>query len=166
MSKEYVFTLEVAGEDVLWKCVVGETECVTYEGDVECKHLKITNSQKKQGVLMIDTVTKVYDEILPFQLENGIPYIKVDGRWIASDTTKEDRLQAKIKSYKKQAYGMCGLGTVLLVYTLIRFLVTGSLGAWDLSPVMGIFCFASAGMTLVRLKNELEAMGRKFTLKL
>ena len=30
-------------------------------------------------------------------------------------------------------------------------------------PLMGIFCFTCCGMQLVRLKNELQAMGRKFS---
>lgn len=166
MSKEFVWTLEVEGEEVIWKCVVHEDECVTYEGDVECKHLKITNHESKYGVQQIDCVTKVYDEILPFKLEKDIPYIKIEGDWLASDTTMEDRLQEQIKAVKKQALYMCVGGVFFLIVILIQLLVKGNLGEWPITPVFSIFCFTAAAMQMVRLKNELEAMGRKFTWKL
>lgn len=166
MSKEFVWTLEVEGEEVIWKCVVHENECITYEGDVECKHLKITNHESKYGVQQIDCVTKVYDEILPFKLEKDIPYIKIDGDWLASDTTLEDRLQKQIKQVKKQALYMCGGGVLLLIVTLIMYLIEGTLGEWPMLPIMAIFCFTAAVLNMVRLKNELEAMGRQFTWKL
>ena len=161
MSKEFIFTLEVDDEEVIWKCVVGEDEVVTYEGDVECKHLKIMNHERKPGVIQIDCVTKVYDEILPFQLENGMPFIKIDGEWVASDTTEEDRLQANIRKYKKESYGYAALGVVMLVGYLIASLIRGHGGEWPFAPVMGIFCISSGAMTMVRLKNELDAIGRK-----
>lgn len=166
MSREYVFTLEVDDEEVLWKCVVGEDEVVTYEGDVECKHLKITNPEKKVGVMQIDCVTKVYDEILPFQLENGIPFIKVEGKWLASDTTQEDRLQARLVKYKKESLYSALAGAALLIGYLIYVLVTGTTGEWPMAPIMGIFFFSTSAMTMVRLKNEMEAMGRTFDWKL
>lgn len=166
MSREYIFTLEVDDEEVLWKCVVGEDEVVTYEGDVECKHLKIMDHEKKPGVLQIDCVTKVFDEILPFQLENGIPFIKVEGKWLASDTTQEDRLQAKILKYKKESYLCAICGLIMLIGYLIWFLVTGDPGEWPIAPIMGTFFIACGAMTMVRLKNELDAMGRKLDWKL
>lgn len=166
MSKEFVFTLEVEDEEVLWKCVVGEDEVITYEGDVECKHLKIMNHERKPGVLQIDCVTKVYDEILPFQLENGMPFIKIEGEWVASDTTEEDRLQAKVRAYKKESFVYAMAGVVMLIGYLIFVLVTGTTGEWPIAPILGIFCISSGAMTMVRLKNELEAMGRKFDWKI
>lgn len=166
MSKEYIFNLEVDDEDVVWKCVVHDDEVVTYEGDVECKRLKITNHEKKPGVLQIDCVTKVYDEILPFQLENGMPFIKIEGKWVASATTEEDRLQAKIRSYKRESFLYSMLGVLMLIGYLIYVLVTGTTGEWPFAPILGIFCIVSGASTMIRLKNELEAMGRKFDWKI
>lgn len=166
MSREYIFTLEVEDEEVLWKCVVGEDEVVTYEGDVECKHLKIMNHEKKPGVLQIDCVTKVYDEILPFQLENGMPFIKIEGEWVASDTTIEDRLQAKIRAYKKESFVYIVAGVLTLVGFAIWSIVTGKSAETPIVPVLGIFSISSGMMTMVRLKNELEAMGRTFDWKI
>ena len=166
MSREYIFTLEVDDEEVLWKCLVGEDEVITYEGDVECKRLKVMNHEKKPGVLQIDCVTKVYDEILPFQLENGMPFIKIEGEWVASDTTIEDRLQAKIRAYKKESFVYIMAGILTLIGYLIWVMVTGVTGEWPIAPILGIFCISSGMITMVRLKNELEAMGRKFDWKI
>ena len=41
---------------------------------------------------------------------------------------------------------------------LIKKLVTGELGDWWMVNVFGVFCFASAAMRMVRLRNELTAM--------
>lgn len=166
MSKEFIFNLVVEDEDVVWKCVVHENEVITYEGDTECKHLKITNPEKKKGVLQIDTVTKVYDEILPFQLENGVPYVKIEGQWIMSDTTMEDRLQAKTKTLKKQSYAMFAVGVGFFVFMLGRYLITGTLGDWAAEPILGSFCIACGALQMIRLKQELEAMDRPFSWKL
>ena len=166
MSREYIFTLEVEEEEVIWKCVVGENEVITYEGDVECKRLKIMNHEKKPGVLQIDCVTRVYDEILPFQLENGMPFIKIDGVWVESDTTTEDKLQAKIRKYKKESYVYAFVGLIMIVGYIIVSLVRGHWGEWPIAPIMGIFCISSGAMTMVRLRNELDAIGRKLDWKL
>ena len=109
VNKEYIWELEVEGQPHEYKVFVGENECITYEDGVECKHLKIMDKTQMQGVLQIDCKTKVFDDITDFQLENGIPYIKLEDeegklKWFKSDTTKEDELQARIRSVKKESY--------------------------------------------------------------
>ena len=37
--KEHIWYLEVDGEEKIFKCLVTETECITFLGDVEHKHL-------------------------------------------------------------------------------------------------------------------------------
>ena len=71
--KEFVWNLDIDGQEKVWKCLVTEKECVTFEGDVECKHLKVMNPVRQEKILQIDTVTTVYGKQTPFQLENGIP---------------------------------------------------------------------------------------------
>ena len=83
---EHIFRLDYDGVIKIWKCVVGEDEVVTYEGDKECKHLKIMNKERAPQVLQIDTVTAIYGEQIPFQLENGFPFLKLQGEWVSSDT--------------------------------------------------------------------------------
>jgi hypothetical protein len=171
LPKEYVWALDIEGEDHEFKCLVTEDEVITYEDGVECKHLKIMDKTQMQGVLQIDCKTRVFDEITDFQLENGIPYIKLEDdegehKWFKSDTTKEDELQARIRSVKKESYFYAALGVVFLIWALLQRLITGHFDEVFMVPVMGIFCFTCCGMQLVRLKNELNAMGRKFTWKL
>lgn len=171
VNKMYEWELEVDGQVVSWKCFVGENECITYEGERECKHLKIMDKTQKPGVIQIDCETRVWDEIVPFQLENGVPFIKLedeDGKkkWRASDTTKEDRLQAQIRKVKMEAYYAFGGGVICLILCLIQYLIEGSLGEWPMLPILAIFFFAAGGMNLVRLRNELMEMGRPFSMKL
>ena len=171
VNKMYVWELEVEDRLVEWKCFVGENECVTYEGDRECKHLKIMDKTQMEGLLQIDCETRVWDQIVPFQLENGIPYIKIEDeegkkKWVMSDTTREERLQTQIRSVKKQAYMMIGLGVVLLLIALAQYLIFGTMGEWPIAPVLACMCFAACAMNLVRLRNELLAMGRTFSFKL
>ena len=171
VNKMYEWELEVDGQLVKWKCFVGEDECITYEGDRECKHLKIMNKEQKQGVLQIDCETRVWDEIVPFQLENGVPYIKLEDdegkrKWRMSDTTREDRIQAETIKVKKEAYMICGAGVFFLICYILQIAFSGSLGEWPIAPILGIFCLATGAMNMIRLKNELEAMGRPFSWKL
>ena len=162
MTKEYIFTLEVEDEEVIWKCIVGENDCVTYEGDVECERFTLTTSERKPHVLQLDTKAKVYDDVLPLQVENGMPFIKIEGKWIASDTTEEDRIQANILKYKKESYLIASVGVAILIYFLIDTLIHGGIQGWPIAPVLGVFCLSAAAYTLVRVRNELDAMGRKF----
>ena len=167
VNKMYEWELEVDGQTVQWKCFVGENECITYEGDRECKHLKIMDKTQKQGVLQIDCKTRVWDEIVPFQLENGVPYIKLENdegelKWVSSDTTKEDRLQARIRQVKKEAYASWFLGGVFVLICVIQYMIEGTLGEWPIMPTLALMCIAAGFINMIRLKNELEQLGRPF----
>lgn len=137
MNNEFVWTLKVDGEDCIWKCVVTDTECITYEGDKECKHLKITNPQKKRGVLQIDTVTTVYGEMIPFQLENGVPYLKIGGKWKLSVTSFEERKRTQLKTFKLTSLVQLGIGAVACIACLIRWIAQGSMGNWFIVLIIG-----------------------------
>ena len=171
VNKEYIWDLEVENDMHEFKVFVGEDECITYEDGVESKHLKIMDKTQMQGVLQIDCKTKVFDEITDFQLENGIPYIKVENdegprKWRMSDTTREDRIQHQIKKVKKEAYVAWACGLVFVLWCVIQFAVTGTLGEWPIAPVFACFCILTGFINMIRLKNELEAMGRPFSWKL
>lgn len=171
VNKEYVWEMIVNDETHYFKVFVGEDECITYEDDVECKHLKIMEKKQMEGLLQIDCKTKVFDEILPFQLENGIPYIKIEDeegelKWRMSDTTKEDRIWESVAIYKKQARTSILVGLAFVAFFLVRYLINGFVGEWDMSLVFGVLCFSAAALTMVRLKGELEAMGKPFSWKL
>ena len=160
MTKEYIYKLEIHGEDVIWKCVISDDTCMTYEGDTLCETFRLTTKERKPQVLQLDTKAKVYGEILPLQVENGMPFLKMDGKWEASHTTDEDRLQAKIRAHKKEAYSNALLGVLMIVYYFIDKKYIGLVSEFPIALVMGIFCVSSCGVTLFRLKNELQEMGR------
>ena len=158
LPKEYVWELEVAGVSREYKCLVTEEGVTTYEDGVEHKHLKITDPTCMEGVLQIDCVTKIFGEMIPFQLERFIPYIKLEDHWVMSDTTKEDRMQQQIAIYKKQSKQEAIIGAAALLFMLGMKLFTGSMGDLWILSVFGVFFISSAGLRMVRLKNELAAM--------
>lgn len=158
LPKEYSWLLAIDGEEKLFKCVVTETEVITYEGDQEHKHLKITDPTCMEGVLQIDTVTKIYGQMVDFQLERFIPYIKLEGKWTMSDTTEEDRLQEQIAIYKKQSLQETIVGIACEIVVLAKKLIVGEIGDWWMLNVFGILFIASALMRLVRLRNEVMAI--------
>ena len=158
LPKEYVWELDYDGVTRIFKCVVTEDMVTTYEGDKECKHLKIMDHTCKQGVLQIDTITSIYGEQVSFQLERFIPYIKLQDGWESSDTTKKDRLDATVAAYKRNAKMEMISGILCNAAALIKNLVTGDLGDWYMLVVFGIFFIFAGLSTRIRLKQELDAM--------
>lgn len=161
MSKEYVWSIEIEGEVKIFKCVVHENEVVTYEGDVEKKHLKITNPESKQGVLQIDTVTTVYGMECPFQLERDIPYIKLGKQWVMSATTFEERKQKIIKTHKLSAIIQVALCIVMCLVCLIRYLVVGELGDWWFLIILGTIMGATGLIQYKDIKNQLAELDKE-----
>ncbi len=158
LPKEYVWELDINGEDKIYKCLVTEDMVTTFEGDKECKHLKIMNKECCQGVLQIDTITSLYGEQVPFQLERFIPYIKLDGKWCSSDTTKQDRIDATVKGYKRNSLMQVLLGIACIIATQIKGSITGEVGDWFILRAFGIFFIFAAVYTMLRLKLELDGM--------
>lgn len=160
MSKEFVWNIDFDGEEKIWKCIVHENEVVTYEGEEERKHLKITNPESKQGVLQIDTVTKVYDLEVPFQLERGIPYIKLGNQWTMSGTTFEERKQKLIKTHKINAFIQLGIGAAMGLACLIRYLMEGSMGNWWFMLILGSIMAVTGFMQYKDLKSQLAELDK------
>ncbi len=158
LPKEYSWALNIDGEEKVFKCLVTETEVITYEDGQEHKHLKITEPTCMEGVLQIDTVTKIYGEMIDFQLERFIPYIRLEGKWTMSDTTEKDRMEEQIAIYRKQSMqeGIVGVACELAV--LAKQLIAGDIGDWWMLNVFGVLFIVSALMRMVRLKNEINAM--------
>ena len=158
LPKEYVWELDYDGVTRIYKCVVTEDMVTTYEGDKECKHLKVMDHTCKQGVLQIDTITSIYGEQVSFQLERYIPYIKLQDGWESSDTTKQDRLDATVATYKKNSIAEVAVGIACIAAALLKTLITGELGDWYMLHVFGIFFIFTGVSTRIRLKQELDAM--------
>lgn len=153
--KEFVWNLDIDGQEKVWKCLVTEKECVTFEGDVECKHLKVMNPVRQEKILQIDTVTTVYGKQTPFQLENGIPYIQIDGKWKMSQTTQADRLEATVKMHQRNSKMEFFAGLAFFAVVVGKKLITGEVGDWWMLTAFGVFLWTSAIMRMIRLRNEL-----------
>lgn len=158
LPKEYVWELDYDGEIRIFRCIVDEDVVTTFEGDKECKHLKIMDKTCKKNVLQIDTITSIYGEPVSFQLERWIPYIKLQDGWASSDTTKQDRLEATVAAYRRNAKWEIITGIAAMAATAIKTLVTGDMGDWYMLNVFGIFFIFAGISTYVRLKQELDAM--------
>ena len=158
LPKEYVWELDYDGVIKYFKCVVTEDMVITYEGDKEHKHLKVMDHECKEGVLQIDTITAIYGEQIPFQLERYIPYIKLESGWKMSDTTREDRMQEAIRLHKRNSRNEVIAGLGFFAAALLKTLITGDLGDWWMANVFGIFCLVCAVYRMVRLRLEINAM--------
>ena len=156
-SNEHIFSIDYDGVIKKWKCVVGEDEVVTYEDGVEKKHLKIMDKTRAPQVLQIDVVTSIYGELIPFQLENGFPFIKLQDEWVPSDTFTVARRNAQVKMYRRNSFQQIGIGIVMLLALLILWIVMRDVGDLWILSVFGIFFMSSGAFTLVRVRNELQA---------
>lgn len=170
VNKEYEWELDVEGELRSFKVFVGEDECVTYADGVECARMPIVDQRQEKGVLQIDCMTQVFDEEVPFQLEKGVPYIKIFSedkiKWIVSDTTREERFQAEVLAMKKRCYGMFASGLILTVWAIVQMVTVGSWGDFATVPMMAAFCYSIGALYMVQLRNQLLEAGRKFSFKL
>ena len=158
LPKEYVWALDIEGEDHEYKCLVTEDEVITYQDGVEHKHLKVMDHTCMEGVLQIDCETRLFDEMVGFQLERYIPYLKLANGWTMSDTTRDDRMAEQVQIYKNQSKWEVIVGVaMMLVHLLIELFFPDFGEVWMLS-VFGIFFIASAVYRMARLKNELDAI--------
>lgn len=158
LPKEYVWTLLIEEEEHEFKCLVTETEVITYEDGAEHKHLKITDPTCMEGVLQIDTQTRIFGDMVDFQLERFIPYIRLEGHWSMSHTTENDRMNEQIAIYRKQSKQETIVGICCMLVALGKQLFTGDIEDWWILIVFGIFFVSSAAYRMVRLRNEINAM--------
>ncbi len=156
--KEYVWVLDIDNEDKIFKCLVTDTECITYEGDREHKHLKVMNPVRKNKVLQIDTVTSIYGQQIPFQLENGVPYIKIGNSWQMSETNRQERIAQGTRVNKLSSWIEIGAGAVMAGGLLAKYFLTGDMGQWWILSVMGVMLIFAGISNMGRLKNELDLL--------
>ena len=167
MTKEYIFTMAFEDGDYQkeWTCIVYEDKCETFAEGEKCQTFRFDTTQRKPHVLQLDTEAKVFDEILPLQVENGIPFRKMDGKWECSDTTDEDRLQANIRKYRRESYLYCFLGLCFLIFYVVDLLVMRWMVDAPIGLTLGLLCIVSGVITMVRLNNEMKELGRKLDWK-
>ena len=158
LPKEYVWALDIEGEDHEFKCLVTEDEVITYEDGVECKHLKVMDHTCQVGVLQIDCNTKLFKELAGFQLERYIPYLNLAGGWTMSDTTREDRLTEQVAIYKKQSRWEIMIGLGMILANVILGLTMNWFEDAMMFTIIGILFIVSGIYQQLRVKQELEAI--------
>ena len=158
LPKEYVWALDIEGEDHEFKCLVTEDEVITYEDGVECKHLKVVDHTCMEGVLQIDCNTKLFKEMVGFQLERYIPYLNLAGGWTMSDTTRDDRMAEQIQIYKKQSKWETIAGIAMILAYLVMGIAFDMFEDAFIFCIFGIFCMVSAAYRMIRLRGELTAI--------
>ena len=158
LPKEYVWALDIEGEDHEFKCLVTEDEVITFEDGVECKHLKIMDHTCKVGVLQIDCNTKLFKELVGFQLERYIPYLNLAGGWTMSDTTREDRLMEQVAIYRKQSFWEYVIGGIMILVNVILGVGFGLFEDTLIFTVMGLLFIVSGAYQTIRVKQELAAI--------
>ena len=124
----------------------------------QAKHLKIMDHTCKVGVLQIDCNTKLFKEMVGFQLERYIPYINLAGGWTMSDTTRDDRMAEQIQIYKKQSKWETIAGIAMILAYLVMGLAFGMFEDAFIFCIFGIFCMVSAAYRMIRLRGELTAI--------
>ena len=157
-SNTHVFSLEYDGVVKKWTCVVLENEVVCYERSKETARIRIENPEVAPHVIQVDTVVNIYGEEIPFQLENGYPFIKLEDEWVASDTFVEAKREAAVRMYKRSSLQEAIAGGLMLIGLLIFWLIRKDIGDLWILSVFGIFFLSSAGLRMVRLRNELMAI--------
>jgi len=157
-SNNHIFSIEYDGVIKKWNCVVMEDEVVCYERSKETARIKLTSREVAPHVIQLDTTVNIYGEEIPLQVENGFPFIQLEGDWVPSDTFEEARREAAIKMHKRSSLQESVVGGIMLAAMVVIWIITGSLDDWWILSVFGIFLLSSAAYRMVRLRNELLAI--------
>lgn len=137
MSKEFIWGANVEGERTEFKVVVEDGLCMTYEGGELTNRFEYTLPDEANA-MWIDEVIQVWGKRCRFQLDKGVPYLQMDGKWTASDTTTQERMLKMARSQKLGAMVQFVIGVALCLACGILYLVNGSLGdKWWFLIIMG-----------------------------
>ncbi len=137
MSKEFIWGADVEGERSEFKVVVEDGVCLTYEGGELTNRMAYTVPQEKEE-MWIDEVIQVWGKRCRFQLDKGVPYLQMDGKWTASDTTMDERMLKIGKTQKLTGIVQFAMGLLMCLICLVIYLVNGTLGdKWWFLVIIG-----------------------------
>ncbi len=137
MSKEFIWGADVNHARASFRVVVEETECLTYEDEVLTNRMAYTVPEDKNE-MWLDEVLEIWGKRCRFQLDKGVPYIQMDGKWTASDTTMDDRVKKLAKNEKLSALVQAVVGAGLCVACGVVYLVKPELlDTWWFTAVVG-----------------------------
>lgn len=148
MSKEFIW-----GDD-FW-VLVDDGVCTTYENGVVTNRLPFDTA--KSG-LQLDEIIEVRGQRVPFQLENGVPYLQLDGKWVASDTTIAERKQGLLESEKRSSRMLALIGVLLIAFAgLMCLMHPGSMRYWLIAVLVGVAMIVNGIIQYSSVKKKLSA---------
>ena len=147
MSREFIW-----GSD--FKAVVEDGVCTTYENGAETNRLPFDATR---GGLQLDEVIEVRGQRVPFQLENGVPYLQIDGKWVASDTTIAERKVKLLESEKRSSRMLAFIGVFLIVFAAVMGLLRpAGMRYWCIAGVVGVALIGNGIMQYNSVKKKLS----------
>lgn len=148
MSKEFIW-----GDD--FKAVLDDAVCTTYENGVVTNRLPFDTAK---GGLQLDEVIEVRGQRVPFQLENGVPYLQLDGKWVASDTTIAERKLELLESEKRSSRMLALIGVLLIAFAgLMCLMRPGSMRYWLIAALVGVAMIVNGIIQYSSVKKKLSA---------
>ena len=155
MRKEFIWGADVDQERTTFRVVVEDGVCLTYEDDVLTNRLPYTVPDDPKA-MWIDEVLEVWGKRCRFQLDQGVPYLQMDGKWTASDTTMEERMQKIAKTQKLSGIVQAIIGLAACLLCLVIWLVKGDVGKWWFSAVIGSFMIVAGLLQYYSVKKEFD----------
>lgn len=153
MGKEFIWGASVDSDRTEFKVVVEDGVCLTYEDDVLTNRLPYTVPEKPEE-MWIDEVLEIWGKRCRFQLDKGVPYIQMDGKWTASDTTMEQRMQNIAKNQKISGLVQSVMGIVMCLICLVIYLAKGDIGNWWFTAVVGSVMIVTGFLQYRSVKKE------------
>lgn len=148
MSKEFIW-----GSD--FKVQLDEGVCTTYENGVMTNRLPFDTAK---GGLQLDEVIEVRGRRVPFQLENGVPYLQLDGKWVASDTTIAERKLGLLESEKRSSMMLAFIGVFLIAVAGVMSLVRpAGVRYWLIAGLVGAALIVNGIIQYNSVKKKLNA---------
>lgn len=149
----------VMGKEFIWgsdfKAVLDDGVCTTYENGVMTNRLPFDTA--KSG-LQLDEVIEVRGQRVRFQLENGVPYLQLDGKWVASDTTIAERKLGLLESEKRSSRMLALIGVLLITFAGVMGLMRpGSMRYWLVAGLVGVTLIVNGIIQYSSVKKKLSA---------
>lgn len=154
MSKEFIWGASVDNEQTSFRVEVTETECLTYENDKLTNRLPYTVPEDPDA-MWIDEIIEVWGKRCRFQLDKGVPYLQMDGKWTASDTTMDERMAKIARNQKLSGLFQAVLGLVLCLVCGVMYLVVGDIGNWWFTAIVGSVMIVTGILQYRNVQKEL-----------
>ena len=153
MSKEFIWGADVDNERTEFRVIVEDGLCLTHEDDVLTNRLPYTVPADPDQ-MWIDEVIEVWGKRCRFQLDKGVPYLQMDGKWTASDTTMDERMRNIAKSQKLSGIVQAFIGLALCLVCGVLYLVLDDIGNWWFTAIIGSVMGISGILQYRNVKKE------------